>query len=329
MSKRSVSALFFPDSRTRRPSRGRYIDWDASRWVREPPSMDRGSANQALRQIRTLYALGSIGGLTDGQLVERFLDRAGPDREDAFAALVHRHGPMVLGVCRRMLRESADAEDAFQATFLVLARKAGAVRGVERLRSWLYGVAIRTGKEARRRSARRRAREAGAMDESRLVAAPDEGRGDLLALLDEEMGRLPVRYRDPLVLCELEGVSRRDAPRRLGLPEGTLSSRLSRGRSLLRDRLARRGVAPGAGTLAALLPGPADAAMPEPLADATMRLALRLAVGGATAGAVPADLLARALGRAASPGGKTVPTAIVAGGVLAAALAGWAIASGG
>ena len=87
--------------------------------------MDRGSANQALRQIRTLYALGSIGGLTDGQLVERFLDRAGPDREDAFAVLVRRHGPMVLGVCRRMLRGSADAEDAFQEVFLVLRGRRG------------------------------------------------------------------------------------------------------------------------------------------------------------------------------------------------------------
>src|SRR4051794_12054548 len=123
--------------------------------------MARGSANQAFRQIRTLYALVSVGGLTDAQLVERFLDRHGPHREEAFAALVHRHGPMVLGVCRRMLRGPADAEtdDAFQAVFLVLARKAGTVRRAEGLRPWLYGVAVRTAMEARKRLARRRARE--------------------------------------------------------------------------------------------------------------------------------------------------------------------------
>jgi DNA-directed RNA polymerase specialized sigma24 family protein len=126
--------------------------------------MARRSANQAHRLIRTLYALGSVGGLTDAQLVELFLGRDGPDREDAFAALVRRHGPMVLGVCRRMLRGSADTEDAFQAVFLVLARKAGAIRRVEGLKSWLYGVAVRTAKEARRRSAKRRAREGGALD---------------------------------------------------------------------------------------------------------------------------------------------------------------------
>lgn len=250
--------------------------------------MGRGSANRALRQIRTLYALGSVGGLTDGQLVERFLGRDGADREDAFAALVQRHGPMVLGVCRRMLRGSADAEDAFQEVFLILARKAGAVREAEGLKSWLYGVAVRTASEARRGASRRRAREGRrAMDGPRAVPAQDEWCGDLVALLDEEMGRLPGRYRDPLMLCELEGVSRRDAARRLGLAEGTLSSRLSRGRALLRDRLARRGVTLGTGMLAAMLPEPADAALPGPLANATVRLAVGYAAVGIAAGAIP------------------------------------------
>ncbi len=296
--------------------------------------MARQSANPALRQIQTLYALGSLGGLTDAELVERFLDRDGSDREDAFAALVHRHGPMVLGVCRRMLRgpASADAEDAFQAVFLVLVRRAGAVRGFKDLKSWLYGVAVRTANEARRRSARRRAREGGTMDESRAVSAPDEGRRDRLDLrdrLDEELGRLPVRFRDPLVLCELEGMSRRDAARRLGLPEGTLSSRLARGRSLLRDRLARRGVTLGTGLLAAMLPEPANAALPGPLAAATVRLASSFAAGVATAGSVPAARLARAVVRAMSPWARTIPAAVLASGLVAAALAGWVGASGG
>src|SRR4051812_34343041 len=120
------------------------------------------ATNRALRDLRSLYAIGTVGALTDGQLVERFLRLDGPDREEAFAALVMRHGPAVQGVCRRMLGALPEADDAFQAVFLVLARKAGSLRRVDRLGSWLYGVAVRTAKEARSRHARIRARE-GAM----------------------------------------------------------------------------------------------------------------------------------------------------------------------
>ena len=126
--------------------------------------MDRGAARGILREIRTLYTLGTMGGLTDAELLERFLARGGGDAEDAFATLVARHGPMVLGVCRRMLPASHDAEDAFQATFLVLARRAASIGRRERLASWLYGVAVRTAKEARRRAARQRAAERRLMD---------------------------------------------------------------------------------------------------------------------------------------------------------------------
>jgi RNA polymerase sigma factor (sigma-70 family) len=247
------------------------------------------SASQSIREIRALYALGRTGSLTDGHLVERFLERDGPEREDAFAALVQRHGPMVLGVCRRMLPPSgqADADDAFQAVFLVLARRAPGVRRFEDLRSWLYGVAVRTASEARRRAARQRARERAAMDQSRTISAVDDGRAELLALLDEEIDRLPKRYRDPLMLCELEGRSRADAARQLALREGTLSSRLARGRSLLRDRLARRGLALGSGLFTAFLSQPASAAVPAPLADTTVRLAVQFTAGAAAAGTVP------------------------------------------
>ncbi len=258
--------------------------------------MSRESAGQTLRQIRALHALGVVGGLTDLQLVERFLTCDGSEREDAFAALVQRHGPMVLGVCRRMLSGSADVEDAFQAVFFVLARKAGALRRVEGLKSWLYGVAVRTAKEARRRSARRRRREGGAMDETRAVSPPDKGQGDLLDLLDEEIDRLPRRYREAVLLCELEGASRQDAARRLGLPEGTLSSRLARGRTLLRDRLNKRGVVLGAGAIGALISGSASAALTEPLIQSTVQLALKYAAGGATAGTIPAAVSALAEG---------------------------------
>ncbi|MFO0956604.1 MAG: sigma-70 family RNA polymerase sigma factor [Isosphaeraceae bacterium] len=235
---------------------------------------------QALRDLRTLFASGSLGGLTDAQLVEAFLARAGPDREDAFSALVRRHGPMVLGVCRRMLPDSADSEDAFQAVFLVLARRAESIRGLDALRPWLYGVAIRTAKEARRRSARRRAREAVAMREPQAAPAPDDDRADWLAILDEEIARLPAKYREPLQLCELEGLSRRDAADRMGLPEGTLSSRLARGRSMLRDRLIRRGVAPGVALMGPLIAGPSEAQLAGSMADSTVRLALRFVRGG-------------------------------------------------
>ena len=250
--------------------------------------MSRESASQAMRQIRTLHALGAVGVLPDRQLVERFLESEGNDREDAFAALVQRHGPMILCVCRRMLRESADVEDAFQAVFLVLARKAGSVKRLEALKPWLYGMAVRTAKEARRRSARRRKWEGGAMDDSRAIFAPDESRDDLADLLDEEIDRLPRRYRDALLLCELEGASRQDAARQLGLPEGTLSSRLARGRTLLRDRLTKRGVALGSGSIATLISEPASACLPDSLADTTVRLAVKFAAGGAAAGTVPA-----------------------------------------
>lgn len=255
------------------------------------------SGNQALRQVRTLYALGAVGRLTDIQLIERFLGGDGDDREDAFAALVQRHGPMVLRVCNRMLPGSADAEDAFQAVFLVLARKAGSVHRFGSLDAWLYGVAVRAAREAKRKSARRLAREATAMSHAKAVSTPEEGRGELLTLLDEEINRLPGRYRDPLRLCDLEGTSRQDASKRLGVPEGTLSSRLARGRSLLRDRLVRRGVAPALALGASVIPDPTNAAtLPEALADTTVRLALSFAAGGATAGTVPAAVASLAEG---------------------------------
>ncbi|SIN87267.1 RNA polymerase sigma factor, sigma-70 family [Singulisphaera sp. GP187] len=294
--------------------------------------MARESANQVLRQIQTLYATGAVGGLTDAQLVERFLGRDGADREDAFAALVQRHGPMVLSVSRRMLAGSADVEDAFQAVFLVLARKAGAVRRVDGLKAWLYGVAVRTAKEARRRSARRRAREGGTLDESAALFAPDDqGRSDLLALLDEEIDRLPSRYREPVLLCELEGASRQDAARQLGVPEGTLSSRLSRGRSLLRDRLARRGVGLGTGLVATLISEPASASLPEPLAASTVRLALEFAATGATAGAVPmavASLAEGVLGMIIMSKLKLILVAIALLGAATCLTAGLAVAVG-
>ena len=256
--------------------------------------MGRGPGNRTLRGIETLYTSGPIGGLTDAQLVDRFLNREGRDREDAFSALVHRHGPMVLAVCRRAIPGTADADDAFQAVFLVLARNARSVRRVDNLRSWLYGVAVRTAKEARRRSARLRAREGGLLIDPPAAPAADPDLFELRALLDEELGRLPSRYREPLMLCELEGASRQDAAQRLGLPEGTLSTRLARGRVLLRNRLVRRGVAVAG--LAAIVPQPSRASTIGPLADAATRLALRFTSPNPTAGTIPAAVASLAEG---------------------------------
>ncbi|WZP00150.1 sigma-70 family RNA polymerase sigma factor [Isosphaeraceae bacterium EP7] len=249
--------------------------------------MVSSSGGQASREFRTLFAVGAVGGLTDSQLIDRFVARDGIDREDAFGALVQRHGPMVLGVCRRMLLHSTDADDAFQAVFLILARKAPSLRSPDALKPWLYGVAVRTSREARRHSSRRRDMEGGTFDATNIpsTTATDPNHADLLALLDEELTRLPARYRTPLMLCDLEGTSRQDAARQLNLPEGTLSSRLSRGRTLLRDRLIRRGITTPAG----LLPLPASLpALAPSLADSTVRLALTFASGGAVTAAIAA-----------------------------------------
>ncbi|MBN9522278.1 sigma-70 family RNA polymerase sigma factor [bacterium] len=201
----------------------------------------------------------------DGRLVARFARTRDPD---AFAELVRRVGPMVLGVCRRVTGDSHLADDAFQAAFLVLARRAGRVERPDEIRGWMYGVAVRVAREARAVSARRRAREAPVPT---LPDRPAESHqppdADALRALDEEVAALPDHIRAAVVLCELDGVSRRDAAGRLGVPEGTISSRLAKGRKLLTDRLRKRGVA--ALGLAALAP----AAVPPRLSAAASALA--------------------------------------------------------
>ena len=218
------------------------------------------SAGGVLRQIRSLFALGAAGGLPDAELLRRFAGRRDEAGDAAFEALVQRHGPMVRGVCRRMLRDPHDAEDAFQATFLVLVRRAGSIARPDSLGNWLYGVAVRTSRAARARALRRRAREGASLGITVADPAPDGLPPDLRPLLDEELNRLPAAYRAPVVLCDLEGKSRKDAARELGCAEGTLSSRLARARGLLRDRLLRRGVALGAGAVAGSSSGAATAA---------------------------------------------------------------------
>ncbi|MFO0798132.1 MAG: sigma-70 family RNA polymerase sigma factor [Gemmataceae bacterium] len=185
----------------------------------------------------------------DGWLVTRFARTRDPD---AFAELVRRLGPMVLGVCRRVTGHAQDAEDAFQAAFLVFARRAGHIERPDEVRGWVYGVAVRVAREARTVSARRRAREAPvAAVPDRAAEAHSPPDADALRALDEEVAALPEHLRAAVVLCELDGATRKDAATQLGVPEGTLSSRLAKGRKLLADRLRRRGVTAG---LAALTP---------------------------------------------------------------------------
>jgi len=216
-----------------------------------------------LPQVRRAVLLHDDGGMTDGRLLECFITRRD---EAAFEALVRRHGPMVLGVCRRMLRHSQDVEDAFQATFLVLIRKAAAIGQRELLGNWLYGVAYRTALDARAASSRRLARER----QMQPMPEPVIGNGldiseDLRALLDRELNRLPDKYRVPIVLCELEGRTRRAVSRQLGIPVGTLSGRLTTARRMLAKRLTRQGLALSCGALtAALSQGQASAAVPLP-----------------------------------------------------------------
>ena len=194
-------------------------------------------------RLRQALAQAEEAGLSDGQLLERFV--AGRD-EAAFAALVRRHGPMVLGVCRRLVRHAQDAEDCFQAAFLVLAQRAGSVRRREALAGWLHGVACRVAREAGGAAARRRSREKQVSEMPHPEVAPAQPQ-DWRPLLDQELSALPEKYRSAVVLCDLEGRTRREAARLLRLPEGTLSSRLARARALLGRRLGRRGAALPAG----------------------------------------------------------------------------------
>lgn len=236
--------------------------------------------------------LGTGGERTDGQLLDCFLERR---EEAAFAALVRRHGPMVLGVCRRVLRHPQDAEDAFQATFLVLIRKAATIGRPELLGNWLYGVAYRTALEARATASRRRMRErqVDPMPEPEAAGDADLCR-ELQSFLDEELHRLPDKYRIPIVLCDLEGGTRRDVAEQLGLPVGTLSGRLTTGRALLARRLARHGLTLSATALAAALsPSVASAAVPSSLLASTVAAAT---AGQVTAGVVSAQAIVLAEG---------------------------------
>jgi RNA polymerase sigma factor (sigma-70 family) len=230
-----------------------------------------------LRYIRHLVRADGGGEHSDGQLLGRFVTRRD---EAAFAALLARHGPLVLGVCRQVLRNPHDAEDAFQATFLVLARKAAAIHRYESLAAWLYRVALNIARSARTSTARRRAHEREAALMPHPVRADDGLSPEWQPLLHEEVNRLPAKYRVPVVLCYLEGKTHDETAQQLGWPLGTVKGRLARARDLLRGRLVRRGVTLLPAGLGLLSRGAAEAAVPDALAASTARAAL---AGGGSA----------------------------------------------
>jgi len=235
---------------------------------------------KVVHYLRTVVGPPDEGALTDGRLLERFLAQRD---EEAFATIVQRHGPMVLGVCRRVLEDGHEAEDVFQATFLVLARKAASIRNRSSLGSWLYGVAYRTAQRARAVAAKRHARERQADDMFLPDPAAEAAWRELRPLLDAELERLPEKYRAPLVLCYLEGKSNAEAAEQLGWTKGTVSGRLARARDLLRGRLQRRGVSLSSVLLVSLLSANGAAGLPPALTAVTVKAATLAAAGQAAA----------------------------------------------
>jgi len=234
-----------------------------------------------LRHLRKL--IGTTGGApqTDRQLLERFADGG---EESAFATLVERHGPIVWGVCSRILGDTPDADDAFQATFLVLVRRAGTVPWRESVAGWLHSVAQRIAVKARAAAARRRSITAQVADMIQSDSSTEVDRQDLRQVIDEELRRLPAKYREPLVLCYLKGMTHQEAARELGWPAGSLAKRLDGARERLRDRLSARGLALSATLVTSVLQeSAAPACVPARLLETTIKSAL-LYAGGQAAG---------------------------------------------
>jgi RNA polymerase sigma factor (sigma-70 family) len=253
----------------------------------------RCGSGSVIRSIQTLFDSGSATGMSDRELLEQFLARGGDlaSAERAFAAIVARHGPMVWSICRSIAPDSHTAEDAFQATFLILVRSAGAIRRHETLGPWLHGVARRVAVRAKATVSRRqRHEERGA--EMKAISPPDRPRFDEIEAIHQEIGRLPERYRDAVILCHLEGFTHAQAARILKCPSGTVSIRVSRAKDLLRERLVRRGLAfatIAASSLALPETTAAANAIPLGLAESTVRAAMLVAATKAlTAGTVSA-----------------------------------------
>ncbi len=285
------------------------------------------------RPKKGLLPSGAFARLGDGPLLARFTAIRDEVAEIAFAALVRRHGPMVLRVCQQVLGDRHTAEDVFQATFLILARKAGSIHQPELLGHWLYGVALRTAREARMRESRRRRHELPCADGLEREPIDETERPDRTIFrreeyeaLHEEVSRLPERYRIAVVLCDLQGLTYREAAHRLRCPVGTIGVRLQRARERLRARLTRRGLASMAGLTSALFAVQAGTPrVPPLLVDASVRAAIPFAAGSALTTAIVSDTVAtlteKVLGTIAAARLKLAVQALFAIGITAAV--GW------
>jgi RNA polymerase sigma factor (sigma-70 family) len=243
--------------------------------------MATSQMNEVIQHLRRIVLLPEGAGLTDKQLLEDYIGRRD---EAALAALVRRHAPMVWGVCVRVLRNHHDAEDAFQATFLVFVRKAASLASKELLANWLYGVAHQTALKARATTARRKERERQVTEMPEREVAPQELWTDLQPVLDQELSRLPAKYRSVIVLCELEGKTRKEAAQELGVPDGTVGGWLARARAMLAKKLAQRGVTLSGAALAAVLSqNAASAGVPTSVVSSTIKAATLFAAGQAAA----------------------------------------------
>ncbi len=250
--------------------------------------MATGKDSAAVNRIQRRIGAEAVAGLPEWQLVERF---ATTGDESAFEAIVARFGPMILGVCRRVLSDEADVDDAFQATFFVLVRKSRTLGRSVALGHWLYGVAYRVALRARADARRRHSRERfGAPVECRPQHYEDDpARFEIAGVLDAELSRLPAKYRAPVVLCYFEGLTHEEAALRLGWPVGSVKGRLARARDLLRHRLTRRGLTLATGAVATALSVQA-VAVPIALGRRTCRAAVQLASGKVAGGAVAASV---------------------------------------
>ena len=239
-------------------------------------------SDRVLRQVHRLLNVGAVGTMSDAELLDRFISRRDEIAEAAFEELVIRHGPMVLRICRSLLHDAHDAEDAFQAIFLVLANRAGSIRRNSSVAGWLFGVAHRVSTRARRSAARRRTLHQLVAERTFESYLPSENDLDW-EILHEEIHRLPERLRAPVVLCYLQGLTYAEAAHQLGVSEVAIQGRLARVRGRLRQRLIRRGVTVPAGLLAAGAASQAQAAIPLTLIHSTSRIALGFMAGNTAA----------------------------------------------
>jgi RNA polymerase sigma factor (sigma-70 family) len=251
--------------------------------------MPKGQPDSLIRSLRRVATWSQSADLTDDRLLESYLR----SRDEAsFEVLLHRHGPMVLGVCRRILQNDADAHDAFQATFLVFLRKAATIIPRAMVGNWLYGVAYKTALKAQAMNRQRRAKERKARVNARPVAAP-QALQDRLEVLDEVLSRLPAKYRSAIVLCDLEGKTIKEAASQLHCPPGTVASRLAGGRALLARRLTRYGLCLTAGSVAqGLAQGAVPPSIPKPLIASTLKAAATVAAGQEVANVMSTKVVA-------------------------------------